>query len=83
MTQQYYFVPKAQTSLVDRTLHRVVGAKVNVTESVKPLVASAVVGHLRALASSAAFDEKGRRKLLAAARSVEKNSGIDAPSPEG
>lgn len=83
MTQQYYFVPKAQTSLMDPTLHQVIGSKTNVTDSVRPLVAHAVAGHLRELARTSAFDAKGRRKLLAAARSVEKNAGIDAADHEG
>ncbi len=77
LTETYYFVPISQQSLVDPRLYQVKGKKIDVTESVVPLVAAAIVGHLRALSSSKAFDEKGRRRLLSAARDIEKNTGID------
>lgn len=82
VTEQYYFVPVAQR-LGGENVLRVKGKKINVTSSVKPLVAYAVVGHLRNLARSITFDAKGRAKLLAVAREVEKNAGIDASDSEG
>lgn len=85
LTETYYFVPVSQQSLLDPQLFQVRGKKIDVTETVLPLVAAAIVGHLRALADSKAFDAKGRRKLLQAARQVEKNMGLnlDASRHEG
>lgn len=82
LSESYYFVPVSQQSLLDPTLFTVKGKKIDVTESVTPLVATAIIGHLRELARSSAFDAKGRKKLLAAARQVEKNAGIDASDHE-
>lgn len=81
-TGNYYFVPMAQR-LGDGTTLRVHGKKVNVTSSVTPLVAYAVAGHLRELARSNAFDDRGRRKLLDAARQVVKKAGLDETDHEG
>lgn len=75
VSQKYYFVPFAQR-LSEEQSFLVKGEKIDVTESVTPLVAAAIIGHLRQLARSASFDDKGRKKLLAAARSIEKSQGI-------
>lgn len=82
LSESYYFVPRAQR-VGDSTTLRVVGKKIDVTSSVKPLLAHGVAGHLRQLARSASFDEKGRKKLLAAAIEVERKAGINASSDEG
>jgi hypothetical protein len=48
-----------------------------------PLVAYAVAGHSRELARSNTFDDRGRRKLLDAARQVVKKAGLDETDHEG
>jgi len=82
VTGNYYFVPLCRRSATDPNLRKIVGNKVDITESVLPLVAHAVAGHLRRLATSDAFSVKGRRMLLRTAREVEKKAGIDASENE-
>lgn len=81
LSDSYYFVPNAQR-VGDSTTLRVVGTKVDVSASVKPLVASILAKHLRALARSSVFDARGYRKLMDAASEVERKARI-APSDEG
>lgn len=81
-TGRFYFVPVAQRLDKTSSTLRVSGEKIDVTSSVVPLVAHAVAGHLRRLATSGAFSIKGRRMLLRTAREVEKKADIGAAGYE-
>ena len=82
VTEQYYFVPIAQR-LGREGMLRVKGKKINVTSSVKPLLAHAIATHLRKMARSSKIYPSEKYNLLNEAKKVEKKAGIDASDPEG
>jgi hypothetical protein len=83
-TGKFYFVPVSQKlGGAGPEVRKVVGKKIDVTSSVQPLIAHTVAHHLRRLASSSVFNGPGYRRLMDAAREVEKKAGICAAGDEG